>query len=326
MKKSLQSQNEKKSVKTGFDKRNLKRVLFGSYESSGILVKTGLYIVLIIISYTYLHPLLYMLVTSFMSVDDLVSDSVRWIPTGIDFDNFRQAFKVMDFKNTLIDTLELSVIPAVCQSAVCCLTGYAFSRYRFKGKTLCWGLLILTFVLPSQATMVPTYLIFRQMDIIGTVWAYVLPALLGQGFKSTIITLIFYLFFSQISVSQIEAASLDGCGHFKVFFYIALPCVTAAFIIGFLFSLVWYWNETYLTSMYISNSSIGNNNSMTTLLVKLTQFEASYKLLNEGGGDNTLNEAVRMAGTVICVTPLVAIYFVLQKYFVQSVDMIGLKE
>ena len=153
-----------------------------------------------------------------------------------------------------------------------------------------------------------------------------LPAVLGQGFKSTIITLVFYLFFSQISTSQIEAASLDGCGHFKVFIYIALPCVGAAFIIGFLFSLVWYWNETYLTSMYISNSSIGNANSMTTMLVKLTRFEASYKLLNEGSGDNTLNEAIRMAGTVICITPLVTIYFILQKYFVQSVDMVGFKE
>ena len=100
----------------------------------------------------------------------------------------------------------------------------------------------------------------------------------------------------------------------------------AAFIIGFLFSLVWYWNETYLTSMFISNSSIGNTNSMTTLLVKLTQFEASYKLLNEGNGDNTLNEAIRMAGTVICITPLLTVYFVLQKYFVQSVDMVGLKD
>lgn len=306
--------------------RSLKRFLLGSYENSGFLVKLALYLVLIVISYVYLYPLLYMLVTSFMSVDDLVNDSIHWIPTGLALDNFKQAFEVMDFGNTILDTLELSIIPALCQVVIACFTGYAFSRYRFKGKALCWGLLILTFVLPSQATMVPTYLIFKEMDVIGTVWAFVLPAVLGQGFKSTIITLVFYLFFSQISTTQIEAASLDGCGHFKVFFYIALPCVGAAFIIGFLFSLVWYWNETYLTSMYISNSNIGNTNSMTTLLVKLTQFEASYKLLNEGNGDNTLNEAIRMAGTVICITPLLTVYFVLQKYFVQSVDMVGLKD
>jgi len=307
-------------------KSRFKRFLFGSYESSGFLVKAALYLVLIVISYVYLYPLLYMLVTSFMSVDDLVNDAVHWIPTAVAFDNFKQAFEVMDFGNTILDTIELSVIPALCQVIVSCLTGYAFSRYRFKGKAICWVFLILTFVLPVQATMTPTYLLFKEMDVIGTVWAYVIPAVLGQGFKSTIIVLAFYLFFSQISTSQIEAASLDGCGHFKVFFYIALPCVSAAFIIGFLFSLVWYWNETYLTSMYISNSSIGNTNSMTTLLVKLTQFEASYKLLNEGNGDNTLNEAIRMAGTVICITPLLTVYFVLQKYFVQSVDMVGLKD
>ena len=307
-------------------KNRMRRFLFGSYEKSGFLVKFALYLVLTVVSYIYLYPLLKMLVTSFMSVDDLVNDAVHWIPTGIDFDNFKQAFEVMDFGNTISDTLQLSVIPALCQVVICCLTGYAFSRYKFKGKALCWGLLILTFVLPSQATMVPTYLIYKDMDIIGTLWTFVLPALLGQGFKSTIITLVFYLFFSQISTAQIAAASIDGCGQFKVFFYIALPCVGAAFIIGFLFSLVWYWNETYLTSMYVSNSSIGNANSMTTLLVKLTQFEASYKMLNEGTGDNTINEAIRMAGTVICITPLLTVYFVLQKYFVQSVDMVGLKD
>ena len=307
-------------------KNRMRRFLFGSYEKSGFLVKFALYLVLTVVSYIYLYPLLKMLVTSVMSVDDLVNDAVHWIPTGIDFDNFKQAFEFMDFGNTISDTLQLSIIPALCQVVICCFTGYAFSRYKFKGKALCWGLLILTFVLPSQATMVPTYLIYKDMDIIGTLWTFVLPALLGQGFKSTIITLVFYLFFSQVSTAQIEAASIDGCGHFKVFFYIALPCVGAAFIIGFLFSLVWYWNETYLTSMYVSNSSIGNANSMTTLLVKLTQFEASYKMLNEGSGDNTINEAIRMAGTVICITPLLTVYFVLQKYFVQSVDMVGLKD
>ena len=172
-------------------KRNLRRFFFGSYEKSGFLVTAALYLVLIVISYIYLYPLLYMLVTSFMSVDDLVNDSVHWIPTGIDLDNFKQAFEVMDLKNTVVDTLQLSVIPALCQVLVCCITGYAFSRYRFKGKALCWVLLILTFVLPSQATMIPTYLLFKNFDIIGSVWAFVLPAALGQGFKSTVITLVF---------------------------------------------------------------------------------------------------------------------------------------
>ncbi len=290
------------------------------------LGKGALYFVLIVLSYIYLYPLLYMVVTGFMSVDDLVSDAVHWIPTSLCFDNFVQAFRVMDFGNTIIDTLKLSILPALSQIVTCCLTGYAFARYRFKGKGICWVLLILTFVLPQQATLVPTYLIFRNMDIIGTVWAYVLPAILGQGFKSTIVTLVFYQFFVQIPMAQIEAASLDGCGHFKTFFYIALPAAKAGFIIGFLFSLVWYWNETYLTSLFISNTKIGNANSMTTLLVELSQFEASYKLLTGGEGDNTINEAIRMAGTVICVAPLMTLYFVLQKYFVQSVDMVGIKE
>lgn len=314
-------------IKNAGARETVRRVLLGSTGKTGLLFKALLYGLLILLSFTFLYPILYMLVNSFKSLSDLLNDSVKWIPTSFCLDNYTEALKVMKFSKTIVQTLELSFIPALCQVVVAALTGYAFARYRFPGRKLLLALLVLTFVLPKQATMLPTYLMFKDMDLIGTLWAFVFPSALGQGFNSAIIVLVFYQFYNQLPVSLVEAAQLDGCGHFKVFFYIALPTVGAAFLIGFLFSLVWYWNETYFTNIYIANTGIGNKHTMSTLLVELTQFEASYKLLYEGQETvNYVNEAIRMAGTMVCIAPLLLIYFLLQRYFVQSVDMVGIKD
>lgn len=305
----------------------IRKLALGNRGKDMSLAKLIIYFILVIIGFVYLYPLLYMLSTSFKSLEDLINDGVKWLPTSLYLENYAQALEVMSFSETLWQTVALSLIPSLLQVGCCCLTGYAIARYNFPGKTPVIGLLVLTFVLPKQATMLPTYLLFKEYDIIGTIYAFVIPAALGQGLNAAIITLVFYQYFSQIHNSVIEAAKIDGCGHFGVFFHIALPGVTAAFIVSFLFSLVWYWNETYLTGLFVSATGLGNKQSMTTLLMELRDFEASYKLLYQGSETvNKLNEAIRMAGTMLCITPLLLIYFLLQRYFVQSVDMVGMKE
>ena len=319
--------NRLKNAKNTGVRQTAKRVLLGGNEKMGILPKSVIYILLTVIAYVYLYPLLYMLATSFKSLGDLIDSSVKWIPSKMYPDNYRQALSVMHFKDTLFNTLLLTLVPALLQVVTASLAGYAFASYRFRGRGLLMAALIFTFVLPKQATMMPTFLLFKELDIIGTAKAAILPAVLGQGFNSTIITLIFYQFYSQIPVSFVEAAKLDGCGHIKVFYKIALPMVKAAFIIGFLFSFVWYWNETYFTNLFVAGTGLGNKETISTLLIELSRFEASYQLLYpEAGSVSRINESIVMAGTMLCIAPLLLLYFAMQRYFVQSVDMVGLKE
>ncbi len=304
-----------------------KRLVFGSPSSNVSLARLMTYVILTLIGFVYMYPLLQMLSTSLKSLSDLINDGVKWLPTELYWENYKQALEVMSFEQTIVDTVLLAAIPAVLQTLCCCFTGYAIARYKFPGKTLVICLLVLTFVLPKQATMLPTYLMYKQYGMIGTIYAFALPAMTGQGFNAAIVTLVFYQFFSQVSPSVIEAAQMDGCGHFRVFFHIALPGAKAAFIIGFLFSLVWYWNETYLTGLFVTATGLGNAQSMSTLLMELRDFEASYKLLYQGSeSTNKINEAIRMAGTMVCICPLLIVYFALQRYFVQSVDMVGIKD
>lgn len=310
-----------------------KMVLFGTRSRSGVLFLAFVYIMLISIGFIYLYPILHMFVTSFMSLDDLLDETVRWIPSRISLDNYLEAFRVMKFKDTIWPSILIAVIPSLCQTAVCAVTGYGFARYRFKGKAILMILVLLTFIVPPHVMMVPRYLMYTDYKMIGSLGVLVYPALLGQGINSAIFILIFAQFFNQTPLSLDEAARVDGAGDLRIFLTIAIPLAVPAFIVSILFSIVWYWNETYFTSLFLGSSTIGNETSISTLLLELMGFEESYKIyMQKLAGSwaagmsvaSIADEATVMAGTMVCILPLLILYFFLQRYFVESIERTGI--
>ena len=194
----------------------------------------------------------------------------------------------------------------------------------FKGKKIVMGIIILSFVLPSQITMIPTYVLYSNLGILNTIWAFILPALFAQGFKAPIFILIFWQFFRQIPKALIEASRIDGAGHFKSFFRIALPSAKPAFITVALFSFVWYWNESYLTELYVHG--VYGQSDWTTLVVQLDNFAANFSSYQQTAtaGATNLNESINMSGTLLSILPLLILYFVLQRHFVESIDRTGI--
>ena len=147
-----------------------------------------------------------------------------------------------------------------------------------------------------------------------------LPALTGQGLKSAIFVLIFYQFFHSSPRSLDEAAQIDGAGKIKVFFQIALPMCTAAIVVAFLFSFVWYWNETYQSGIFYGQV-------IRTLPMRLQGFVDEYSRLypaSKTGDGNRINESIRMAGTLLTISPLVILYAFLQRQFVESIEKTGI--
>ena len=230
----------------------------------------------------------------------------------------------MDFRNALRPSMVIAGVPTICNLISCSVTGYALARFDFRGKKIVMGIIILSFVLPSQITMIPTYVLYSKLGILNTVWAFILPALFGQGFKAPIFILIFWQFFRQIPKALIEAARIDGAGHFKSFFKVALPSATPAFITVALFSFVWYWNESYLTELYIHG--VYGQSEWTTLVVQLDNFAANYSSYAQTATNaaTNLNESINMAGTLLSILPLTILYFVLQRHFVESIDRTGI--
>lgn len=311
----------------------LRRRLLGSHEKLGWIAAAALYLMLISLAFVYVYPILHMAVTSFKSLTDLLDPSVQWLPHQLSIDNYRKALEVMGFREHLGDTLLVSLLPSLAQTFSCALAGYAFARFRFKGKGLLLGCVLLTFIIPFPVLMVPTYTLYSDYGILGSILTLLLPAATGQGLRASIFILIYKAFYEQTPASLDEAARVDGASETRVYLTIGLPLGLPAMLTTFLFSFVWYWNETYMTSLYMGNAALGDKKSISTLLMELSKFEESYKQYLEkvsgwaakmGGATSVQNEAVTMAGTILTILPLLIVYFCLQRYFTEAIDRSGI--
>lgn len=297
--------------------------MFGSREKEGAGKQIVVYGLLICIGFVYLYPILYMFSYSFMNRDDLLDSSVKWIPSTLYLQNYIDAAKSMSFWSSLLKGILIAGLPTLCNVLICMLVGYGFARFEFKGKKILMALLIFSYILPSQVTMIPTYVLYNDTGILGTIWAFVLPAVFGNGLNAPIFILIFYQFFKQVPKVLIEAAQIDGAGYLKSFIKIAVPSAAPAILTVFLFSFVWYWNESYLTELYVQGLS--TKSIWVNLVVQLKNFDASFNTLATTGDTATsLNESVRMAATALSILPLLIMYFFLQKHFVESIDRTGI--
>ena len=311
------------TIKKMFTREKLHRFVFGSKEKEGAGKQIVVYGLLICIGFVYLYPILYMFSCSFMNRDDLLDSSVKWIPSTLYLQNYIDAAKSMSFWSSLLKGILIAGLPTLCNVLICMLVGYGFARFEFKGKKILMALLIFSYILPSQVTMIPTYVLYNDTGILGTIWAFVLPAVFGNGLNAPIFILIFYQFFKQVPKVLIEASQIDGAGYLKSFIKIAVPSAAPAILTVFLFSFVWYWNESYLTELYVQGLS--TKSIWVNLVVQLKNFDASFNTLATTGDTATsLNESVRMAATALSILPLLIMYFFLQKHFVESIDRTGI--
>ena len=307
------------TVRDFYDTR-LKSFLFGNREDYGLIVKVMLYLLLIAIGFVYLYPLLFMFVTSMKSPQDLLNSMIQWVPSEFYVGNYTKAFRVLNYPINFLVSAFVAVVPSLLQAAVASLVGWGLARYRFRGRNLIFILLMATFIIPAQTTVIPQMLAYKSLGLLGNVFSLIIPALFGQGYRSAIFVLIFYQSFSTFPKALEEAARLDGASEKEIFLKIAVPSAIPAFIVSIIFSIVWYWNETYLTSIFLSGGA-------STLPMQLSKFVQAYENLYPPGMVNIfdrLNEAVKLSGTFLNILPLLIMYFVLQKWFVESVERTGL--
>ena len=311
------------TIKKYFTKEKLHRFVFGTKERDGLGKQIVVYGLLICIGFIYLYPILYMFSTSFMNRDDLLDSSIKWLPNTLHIQNYIVAAKSMDFWTSLFKGFTIAILPTICNVIICMFIGYGFANFKFKGKTLFMGILIFSYILPRQVTMIPTFVLYSKFKIVGTLWSFILPAMFGNGLNAPIFILIFYQFFKKVPKVLIEAAKIDGAGYFKSFVRIAIPSAGPAILTVFLFSFVWYWNESYLTELYVQG--LGTKSIWTNLVIQIKNFDYGFETMQPVGDTATnLNESVRMAATAISILPLLIMYFILQRYFVESIDRAGI--
>lgn len=302
-------------------KKDLSKINFAKikkFKGIKIVSKLAIYFLLICIGYVYLDPIFQMLSKSIMTAADLIDPSITWIAKHATTANFESAIKTLNVPTSMINSIWFSALLAVGQTIVSATTGFALSRYTFKGRNVWYIMLILAFILPIPLLTVPRLMIFTQfytwtgIKLIGTIGPQFIMAILGQGTYSTMLILIFYNFFNMIPKSLDEAAMIDGAGSLKVFYHVAIRLSLSTILVVFLFSFVFNWNETYTT------------NTMLRSAVELVPINLSLFDNGSGGVASTLNEAQKMAATLISIAPLLLLYALVQKQFIQGIENTGI--
>lgn len=269
------------------------------------------------LSFVILYPLIYMLSMTFRPGDQIYDPTVIWVPKSFTMENLKNAWELMKYPSAFRLSVQTNVVSAILQVIVCSFAGYGFARFNFKCKNLCFILVIFTIIVPSQIITTPMYMTYRSIGILDTVWTFYLPAALGAGIKSGLFIFIFRQFFRGLPRELEDAAAIDGCGFFKCFYRIIAPNAGSVFVMASMLSLMWYWNDFFNSSMYYNK-----NHTVTVALVNL---QASASLLTGGATADPFKIITLMqAGSLLTIFPILLIYIILQRQFVQGVERSGI--
>ena len=289
-----------------------------------IISKALIYFVLICISFVFLQPIFSIISKTFMSAEDVIDPAVEWLPKNFFLNNLKVAAEVLKLPVTLKNSVVFSGIMAISQTVVSAFTGYALSRFNFRFKNFWFLMILLAFIIPVPVLMVPRLMMFVTAQeaigftLIGTPIPQLLMAVLGQGVYSTVLILIFKNFFDMIPKVLDEAAMIDGAGSLQVFYHVVIRMSLSTILVVFLFSFVWNWNETYITGTLLRNT-------IELLPAKLSLFNSEFdSVASAAGGAFKLNEAYKMAATFISIAPLLLLYSVVQKQFIQGIENTGI--
>ena len=268
---------------------------------------------LIGIIYIILFPVIYAVSTSLMTNDQLLDPSVVWVPKLVTFSNYVTVWNTMEYGTNFLFTVFLVCMSVLFQIFSCSLAAYGLARFKFRGQNLLFFLVIITIIVPPQMLIVQQYAIFKGMGLLDSVFTYFLPAVLGQGVRSGLMIYIFRQFVKNLPKELEEAAYIDGCGTFKTYWKIVVPSSAVSFLVVAILSIVWYWNETLIPTMFFDELS-----PLSTLLstLKSTLSQAST-------GIATIRNQL-MSGVMLFLTPMIVMYAALQKYFIQGIEHSGL--
>ncbi|MBE5967928.1 MAG: carbohydrate ABC transporter permease [Lachnospiraceae bacterium] len=283
----------------------------------GRIINIISYALLLIFGFVFIYPIVYMILKSFMPQGDIFNPYVHLVPSRFVLDNYKLLFEKMNVFEGIGQSILLTFTSAALQVVSCGLMGYGLSRFDFKLKKLYIALVVISFVIPGQVLMIPSYLGYSELGLIGSKLSFFLPAAFGQGLKSSIFILIFYNFFNAIPRVLDEAAQIDGASSLQIFLRVAIPLSIPAVILTMIFSVVWYWNESYLTTLYIGEAK--------TLPIQMASVLSTMEnIANKDPNAARVNIPFKMAANFVTIVPLLIFYSILQKQFVESVDRSGI--
>lgn len=273
---------------------------------SGLLLTLLRYGLLSLLGILYSLPFLWMLGTSLTPADLVLDRNRPFFPSKPAWGNYSEALTVLPFHLFLQNTLIVSLLCVIGQTASASLTAFAFARLRFPYREPLFLLVLSTMMLPPQVTMIPTFIFWTIPGWIDSLKPLIIPSFFGGG---AFFIFLLRQFFLTIPVELEDAAKIDGCGSWGIFRHVVLPVSSAALTTVALFSFIGHWNDFLGPLIYTQSLE------KKTLAVGLTSFKSlhgtEYHLL--------------MAASVAVLIPILVIFFFAQKYFVEGIVTSGIK-
>ncbi len=249
-------------------------------------------------------PLLWMVLSSFMSNAQINQFPPTIIPDSLHIDGWRTVLDDSQFPRWFLNSTIVAVVTVISNLVFCSLAGYAFARLRFRGSTAIFLLILFTLVIPFQLTMIPTFIVMAKLGIVDTLAALIVPALvLPLG------VFLMRQFFINLPREVEEAARIDGCSRLGVLLHVALPLARPALATLAALTFLLMWNDLLWPLIAISSDE------NATLPLGLTTFQ----------GQHTQDFSAVMAGNVITVVPVLIAFLLAQRTFIESLTSSAVK-
>lgn len=286
--------------------------------------------IIIGVSYVILSPVIGMLVNAISSDKDAYNPMVFIFPEYPTLERFKLAALRMDYWPTIAKNIVYVLSLTAIQVLICSMVGYGFARFDFPLKKLLFGCVVVMIVIPAYTIKLPLYVTFRNFDplgimtaitgssinLMGTPWPMYIMSFLGCGVRAGLYIYIFNQFFRGLPKEIEEAAFVDGAGMWYTYFNIMLKNASPAVITVTVFSLVWQFNDSFYSNLFLISPDIIIAKKISTLASVIANED---KILNV-----TLQELYLHAGILLILLPIVLIYLLLQRYFIEGVERSGI--
>lgn len=264
------------------------------------------YAILILLSVIFIYPLFWMLASSFRSLEEIAVAGTNLIIKKLDFKYYVKALSSFPFFLYLRNSVIIAGVSIVATVFSNSLAGYAFARFKVRGSGVLFMIVLSTMLLPSEVQLIPRFILFKNLGMLDSLY----PLFIMKFFGSAYYIFLFRQFYSRLPVGLEEAARLDGCSYFKIWWKIFLPLSRPIFTSVAVMEFMGTWNSFNDALIYI------NSDRWKTLPLGLAGFQGTY----------STSTNLLMAASIVVILPCIILFFSAQKVFIEGITFSGSKE
>ena len=263
------------------------------------------YILLILISIAMLFPFFWMVRSAFMTNREIMTTPIQWLPSHYDLENFKKAFERAPFGKYFINSAIIVLINMVGCILSSSFIAFGFSRLRFPGRKLWFALLLSTMMIPQTVLMIPQFLIWQSVGAYNTFIPLTVPCFFGNAFNVFLVR----QFYAGIPKEYDEAALVDGANYFVIYLRIIVPMAKPVLCTVGVFTFMNTWNDFMGPLLYLDKENL------KTVSLALQNFM----------GQHNSEWNLMMALSSVITLPMIVVYFMAQRYFIEGITFSGLK-